>query len=283
MNKKKVILSYLLLTVGAIIAAAAIKIVLSPNNILDGGIVGISIILSKLYRWKLGMLTILFNIPFLLLGFKELGARFLVKASYAMTVFSIATEFLQGINPVTDDKLLATAFGGLFLGIGVGLVLKAGGCLDGTEILAILITKHLSMSVGQMVLMFNIVIYSAAGLLFGVDSAMYSLLTYFITSKVMDFVEAGLNQAKAVMIITNDAEDMAQTIYNKIGRTVTIMEGSGLISGEKHILYCVVTRVEVAELKDIVHEQDTSAFVTVSDVCEIIGSHIKSNKAKIEV
>ena len=101
-------------------------------------------------------------------------------------------------------------FGGLFLGIGVGLVLKAGGCLDGTEILAILITKHSSMSVGQMVLVFNIVIYSAAGLLFGVDSAMYSLLTYFITSKVMDFVEAGLNQAKAVMIITNDAEDMAQ-------------------------------------------------------------------------
>lgn len=210
MNKKKVILSYLLLTVGAIIAATAIKIVLSPNNILDGGVVGVSIILSKLYSWKLGMLTILFNIPFLLLGFKELGARFLVKASYAMTVFSIATEFLQGINPVTDDKLLATVFGGLFLGIGVGLVLKAGGCLDGTEILAILITKHSSMSVGQMVLVFNIVIYSAAGLLFGVDSAMYSLLTYFITSKVMDFVEAGLNQAKAVMIITNDAEDMAQ-------------------------------------------------------------------------
>ena len=283
MNKKKIILSYLLLTIGAVIAATAIKIVLSPNNILDGGIVGISIILSKLYSWKLGMLTILFNIPFLLLGFKELGARFLVKAAYAMTVFSITTEVLQGINPVTDDKLLATAFGGLFLGIGVGLVLKAGGCLDGTEILAILITKHSSMSVGQMVLVFNVVIYSVAGLLFGANSAMYSLLTYFITSKVMDFVEAGLNQAKAVMIITDDAEDMAQTIYNKIGRTVTIMEGSGLISGEKHILYCVVTRVEVAELKDIVHEQDVSAFVTVSDVCEIIGSHIKSNKVKIEV
>lgn len=277
-KKKSYVLSYLMITIGAIIAAAAIKLILSPNNILDGGIVGISIIISKLYNWKLGTLTFLINLPFLLLSFKELGSRFLFKAAYAMGIFSIATEFFATINPVTDDKLLATAFGGLLLGIGVGLVLKFGGCLDGTEILAILITKHLSMSIGQMVLAFNVIIYSVAGILFGADSAMYSLLTYFITSKVMDFVESGLNQAKAIMIITNNSNKMAETIYNRIGRTVTIINGNGLISGEKQILYCVVTRVEVAELKEIIKEQDTSAFVTVSDVSEIIGTHIKSNE-----
>lgn len=275
---KKIIIDILFITLGACIAAFAIEMILKPNSILDGGIVGISMIISHITVLKLGLLTVLFNIPFLILGFKELGPNFLIKSGYAMLIFSIALTIFEKYSAITNDGLLATAFGGVILGIGVGFVLKFGGCLDGTETLAILISKKTSLSVGQFVLFCNIIIYSIAGFLFGIESAMYSLLTYFITSKIMDFIQDGLNKAKAVMIITNEYENVTKAIYKKLGRTVTILNGNGLISGEKYVLYCVVTRMEISELKNIIKEADISAFITITDVSEIIGEHIKNNK-----
>jgi uncharacterized membrane-anchored protein YitT (DUF2179 family) len=274
---KKNALDVVFITIGALIAAMALEMILKPNNILDGGVVGISMILSHIFHVKLGILTIVLNIPFLILGFKQIGIHFLAKAGYAMAVFSAALSVFEKLSPVTHDGLLATAFGGMLLGIGVGLVLKFGGCLDGTEALAILISKKTSISIGQFILSCNVVIYCVAGFLYGIESTMYSLLTYFLVSKVMDLIQDGLNKAKAVMIITNEYENMANAIYQKLGRTVTIMNGSGLISGEKYILYCVVTRMEISELKMVIKEQDISAFITISDVAEIVGNHIKSN------
>lgn len=267
------------ITVGAVIAAFALEEFLVPFKILDGGVVGISMIISQLSGLPLGVLTIVLNIPFMILGFKRLGMRFLVKAIYAMVIFSVFLGIFEDMKEVTDKEILVVAFGGVLLGIGVGLILRYGGCLDGTEIVAMFLSKNTEFSVGQIVLFFNIVIYGVAGMLFGLDRALYSLLTYFITSKVIDIVENGMEQGKSVMIITDHGKDIADKIYSQLGRTCTQMEGKGMVSnGKKTVLYCVITRVEVSAIKKIINDADVSAFMTISDVSEIVGNHIKKRK-----
>lgn len=275
-------LSFLLITVGATLAAIALEIFLVPNNIIDGGIIGISIMISYITKIKLSVLTFVLNIPFLILGYKQLGKSFLIKAAYAMIVLSLLLEELKPVPELTNDVLLATVFGGLLLGIGVGFVIKFGACLDGTEVVAILINKKTSFSVGQVVMFLNFFIYSTAGFLFGWDRALYSILTYFITFKIIDMVSEGFEQAKAAMIITNHGEEIANSIYKHLGRTVTMLEGEGLISGKKVVLYAVVTRIEIPELKRIVAADDYSAFVTITDVNEIVGKHIKKKKEETQ-
>ena len=275
-------LSFLLITVGATLAAVALEIFLVPNNIIDGGIIGISIMVSYITKIKLSVLTFVLNIPFLILGYKQLGKSFLIKAAYAMIVLSLLLEELKPVPELTNDVLLATVFGGLLLGIGVGFVIKFGACLDGTEVVAILINKKTSFSVGQVVMFLNFFIYSTAGFLFGWDRALYSILTYFITFKIIDMVSEGFEQAKAAMIITNHGEEIANSIYKHLGRTVTMLEGEGLISGKKVVLYAVVTRIEIPELKRIVAADDYSAFVTITDVNEIVGKHIKKKKEETQ-
>ena len=275
-------LSFLLITVGATLAAIALEIFLVPNNIIDGGIIGISIMVSYITKIKLSVLTFVLNIPFLILGYKQLGKSFLIKAAYAMIVLSLLLEELKPVPELTHDVLLATVFGGLLLGIGVGFVIKFGACLDGTEVVAILINKKTSFSVGQVVMFLNFFIYSTAGFLFVWDRALYSILTYFITFKIIDMVSEGFEQAKAAMIITNHGEEIANSIYKHLGRTVTMLEGEGLISGKKVVLYAVVTRIEIPELKRIVAADDYSAFVTITDVNEIVGKHIKKKKEETQ-
>ena len=281
-NKKLLdnFLSFLLITLGATLAALALEIFLVPNNIIDGGIIGNSIMISYITKVKLSILTFVLNIPFLILGYKQLGKSFLIKAAYAMLVFSILLEQFKPVPELTNDILLATVFGGLLLGIGVGFVIKFGACLDGTEVVAILINKKTSFSVGQVVMFLNFFIYSTSGLLFGWDRALYSILTYFITFKIIDMVSEGFEQAKAAMIITNHGEEIANSIYKHLGRTVTMLEGEGLISGKKVVLYAVVTRKEIPELKRIVAADDYSAFVNITDVNEIVGKHIKKKKGE---
>ena len=274
-NMKKAIPSLLLVSVGAVAAAFAVARFLVPVTILDGGVVGVSIIISTLTKWPLSLLTFLLNVPFLLLGLRSLGKRFLVTGVYSMALFSVMLRVFEKTHQVTEDPILACVFGGVLLGFGVGLVLRGGGCLDGTEIVALILSRKTRLSVGQIVFGFNVVIYSVAGLLFGWDRAMYSLLTYFLSFKVIDMVEQGLEQAKSVMIITDDGAAMADAIYHRLGRTCTMMEGAGRISGAKSVLYCVVTRVELSTMRRIVAEADGSAFVTISDISEIVGNHIK--------
>ena len=284
MNKrmKYWIVPIFFITVGAVIAAFALEEFLVPFKILDGGIVGVSMIISQLSGLPLGILTIVLNIPFVLMGFKRLGMRFLVKAIYAMVIFSVFLSVFKDMKAVTDKEILVVAFGGVLLGIGVGLILRYGGCLDGTEIVAMFLSKQVEFSVGQIVLFFNIIIYGVAGILFGPDRALYSLLTYFITSKVIDIVENGMEQGKSVMIITDHGKDIADAIYTQLGRTCTQMEGKGMVSnGKKTVLYCVITRVEVSAIKKIINDADVSAFMTISDVSEIVGNHIKRKKAPV--
>lgn len=275
MKKKETIVSFFMVILGAIIAAFAIEEFLAPNNIMDGGIVGISMVADVFLPLPLGVITFVLNIPFLYIGFRQMGTLFLAKTTVAMTVFSVFLEIFSVWRNATDELLLATVFGGIVLGIGVGLVIRYGGCLDGTETMAILLSKKLPLSTGQIILVFNILIYTVVGILFGADRAMYSLLTYLIASKVIDLVEVGLDEAKAVMIITNEGKEIADAIYERLGRTVTLLEGEGLISGKKVVLYCVVTRIEIPVIKKVLQEDDASGFMTVSDVSEIVGNHIK--------
>lgn len=272
------LISFIMLTTGSIIASYALESFLIPNTILDGGVTGISIIVSKITSLPVSLLVLILNIPFVYIGYKNLGRGFLIRAVYSMVLFSVSLSVFKYYEPLTEQMLLATVFGGILLGIGVGLVIHFGGCVDGTESVALVISKKTTLSVGQVVLIFNLVIYSVAGMIFGIDRAMYSLLTYFITFKVIDFVSEGFEQAKAALIITEKGTDMAKEIYKRLGRTVTTIRGKGLISGDKEVMYCVLTRMEIYELRHIAEEMDESAFITILEVSDIIGQHIKSTQ-----
>ncbi len=201
---KEWVVSIVGLTIGAALAAAALENFLIPFRILDGGLNGIGMIINFLTDIPLSVLIVILNIPFFIIGFIQLGRDFIIKYAYAIVVFSLLLEQFKEMTNATQDSILATVFGGVILGIGVGLVIRCGGCIDGTEMVAILINKKMSFSVGQTIFCFNIIIYSAAGFLFGWDRAMYSLIAYFITSKLIDIVENGFGKTKSVMIITND-------------------------------------------------------------------------------
>ena len=264
-----------MLTFGSVLAAFALETFLIPNTILDGGVTGISIIVSKLTDLPVSGLVLILNIPFIYIGYKSLGKEFLMSAVYSMILFSLSLSVFQYIEPVTEQMLLATVYGGILLGIGVGIVIRYGGCVDGTESVALVISKKTTFSVGQIVLIFNIVIFSVAGAIFGIDRAMYSLLTYFITSKVIDFVSDGLEQVKAALIVTDRGTDMAHEIYRRLGRTVTTIRGKGLISGDKEVMYVVINRIEISELRSIADDMDEEAFITILDVSDIIGQNVK--------
>ena len=282
MNKTNNILSYIIIILGAGLAAFSLDTLLLPNTILDGGINGISIIISKLTSISLSVLVLILNIPILLLGYKKIGKEFLIKSIYAMVIFAILLKIFEICNPITNEMLLATVFGGALLGLGVGIVMKFGGCLDGTETISIILSKKTNLSVGQIILLFNLVIYSIAGYVFGIDRALYSILTYFISYKLIDIIIIGFDQTKEALIITDRGDDLAKEIFKKLGRTTTTIKGEGLITGKKNIIYCVLTRMEIYDLKKIVRDMDETAFITISDVSEIIGKHIKSNKNIIE-
>ena len=272
----------LMIMLGAACAAFSVECFLLHNTILDGGVTGVSMIIGKLTGIPLSILIVVINIPFFFMGYKALGKRFLFRGLLAILLFSSLLEVFYGIGYATESKLLAVVFGGVLLGVGVGTVLRFGGCLDGTEIAAMLLSKKVSVSTGGIIFIINIIIYSVAGFCFSWQSAMFSLLTYFITFKIIDLVEVGLEQAKAAMIITDNADELADSIYRRLGRTCTFISAEGLVSGSKKtVLYCVITRVEVSELKRIISESDVSAFVTISEVSEILGNHIKKRSPKV--
>ncbi len=275
-KNKEMIVSMVELTLGAIIAAFAIEEFLVPNKLFDGGVTGISMIIAHFLPVPLGILIFLINIPFVIVAYRKLGMSYVTRIIYAIALFSIFTGVFEHMENATYEILLAVTYGGVLLGIGVGLVLRGGGCLDGTEVIAVLLNRNMSISTGQVILIFNVFIFAVAGLVFNMDRGMYSLLMYFISSKVIDVVEIGFESTKSVMIITDEGRELAKKINRELGRTVTFMRGEGLISNnEKDILYVVVTRAEIHELKTLLKDFHGSTFTTISEVSEIVGSHIK--------
>jgi len=262
--------------IGAVFLSVGLEIFLVPNKIIDGGIVGISIILSHLTGWKIGLFLFFLNLPFLLLGYKQIGKTFALSTLFGVTVMSIATTLLHPIPVITHDPLLAAVFGGLILGIGVGLVIRYGGSLDGTEIVAILFNKKTPFSVGEIVMFFNLFILGSAGFVFGWDHAMYSLIAYFIAYKMIDITIEGFDESKSVWIISDYHRGIGDAILARLGRGVTYLDGEGGYSGDaKKVIFCVITRLEQAKLKYLVEEIDPSAFLAIGNIHDIKGGRFK--------
>ena len=274
---KKFILKMLFITLGAFLAAFAIEGFLIPNQMIDGGIVGISMMVSYLTKINLGILLFVLNVPFILLALKIYGKMFIFQTFYAVTVFSIFVELVGGkIGIVTHDGLLVAVFGGMILGAGVGLVLRNNGSLDGTEILAITLTKKFPVSVGEIIMFVNIFIYTCAGFVYGWDKAMYSALTYFTASRTIDVVLQGLNEAKSIFVVSDKNMEIGANIMSQLDKSVTYIDAQGGYSQqEKKMLYCVVPRIELTKLKDIVNSIDPEAFIAIDNVHEVDGKRIK--------
>lgn len=271
----KIFTNLFVITLGAIVAGFALETFLVPNSIIDGGIIGISMIISHITKFNLGLLIILINTPFIILAFKKMGGRFVFQTAYANIILALAINFFHKYT-VTNDVLLATVFGGIILGTGVGLILKNEGSLDGTEILSLTISKKLGMSVGEFIMGLNVFIYLAAGKVYGWESAMYSILTYFIASKVIDTVMEGLNSSKSVRIISDEAGTIGNALIERLDISVTYLKGIGGYSGmDKDLIYCVISRLEMPKMLDIIKEIDPKAFVSVVDVHETYGGRFR--------
>ncbi|WP_175989702.1 YitT family protein [Bacillus sp. Marseille-Q1617] len=274
--RKEMAKRVILITLGAIIMGVGLEIFLVPNNVIDGGIVGISIILSHLTGLKLGLYIFILNIPFFFIGYKQIGKTFAFSTLYGIIILSVTTIFLHPVPAFTQDILLASLFGGIVLGIGVGMVIRYGGSLDGTEILAILSSKKLPFSVGEIIMIVNLFILSSAGFVFSWDRAMYSLLAYYVAFKMIDITIKGLDESKSVWIISDNYEKIGDALLHRLGRGVTYLKGEGAFSGDdKKVIFCVITRLEDAKLKDIVSEHDPAAFLAIADIAEVRGGRFK--------
>lgn len=266
----------LFITVGAFITAAALETFLLPNNIIDGGVIGISMMVHYVTKWNLGLLIFCINIPFIFLALKKLGTKFIVQTLFATGMLAIATNVFHGFH-VTEDLILSAIFGGIILGFGVGLILRNNASLDGTEMLSIAISKKLRfVSVGELLMIINLFIYTGAGFLLGWDRALYSILTYYIASKVIDAVLEGLDKSKSVRIVSKFYREIGDAIMKELDTSVTYMRTLGGYSRQEKILtYCVVNKFEMPKLKDLVHSLDPKAFIVTEDVHEVEGVRVK--------
>jgi len=256
--------------------AVALEVFLVPNNIIDGGVTGISILVSHLTGIPLGWFLFLLNLPFLFLGYKQIGKTFALSTLFGVIIMSIGTVLLHPVEAFTSNPLLAAVFGGIILGVGVGLVIRSGGSLDGTEIVAILFNRKLPFSVGEVVMFFNFFILGAAGFVFDWDRAMYSLIAYYIAFKMIDITIEGFDESKSVWIISEKAQEIGDALLDRLGRGVTYLHGEGGFSGElKKVIFCVITRLEEAKLKSIVSETDPTAFLAVGNIHDVRGGRFK--------
>ena len=264
------------ITLGAAIAACALEVFLVPNNIIDGGIIGISIIVDYLIKEvTLGQVIFCLNIPFIFLALQKLGKRFVFNTFWGILNLSVFVNLFHG-HQITEETILASIFGGVILGLGVGLILRNNGSLDGTEIISLRLAPKLGFSIGEIIMTINVFIFFAAGFVFGFDKAMYSMITYFIAYKVIDIVLEGLNESKSVRIITDYSQEMGDRLIKEMNASITYIDAIGGYSGQpKRIVYCVISRLEITKLKEIVKEVDKTAFIAIENIHEVEGVRIK--------
>lgn len=265
---------------GIICASVGLKGFLLPNSFLDGGVTGISLLLNSLTNVPLPILIVLINIPFLYISIKQVSNEFAFKASIAILTLSIAVAFLE-MPTVTEDKLLIAVFGGFFLGAGIGLAIRGGAVIDGTEILAVYVSRRSSLTIGDFIAGFNIVLFVLSAFLINVETAMYSMLTYFAASRTVDFLIIGIEEYIGVTIISHRADMIQRMVIDTLGRGVTVYKGEsgygkrGHVSEDRKIIYCVVTRLEVSKLLFEVNKIDEEAFIVQHGIKETKGGMIK--------
>ena len=265
-----------LIILGIFSAAFGLKGFLLSSGFIDGGVTGVSMLLSAVLGFPLWPLILIINIPFIAVGYRQLGKKFAFKS--ALAIAGLATSLALVKFPiVTPDKLLNAVFGGFFLGAGIGLAVRGGAVLDGTEIAALLVSKgsHL-LKVGDVILILNIVIFSAAAFFLGIEAAMYSILTYFAASRTVDFLVHGLEEYTAIIIMSARSTEIRQAIIRDLNRAVTVYHGRGGLSDQQQdILYCVVTRLEIGRVSSLAKEIDPEAFVVVHPLADASGGVIK--------
>jgi len=265
-----------LILLGILSAGLGLKGFLLSSHFIDGGVTGISMLLADLSGLPLSILIPLINLPFIALGYRQMGWRFALKSTLSIAGLAVCL-FLVHYPDVTPDKLLTAVFGGFFIGAGIGLAIRGGAVLDGTEIAALLVSKGTRiLKVGDVILLLNVVIFCAAAFLLGIESVLYSMLTYLAASKTVDFLIHGIEQYTAIVIVSERSDEVRERIVRDLNRGVTIYAGRGGKSGaEVNILYCVVTRLEIGRVKALVGEIDEAAFVVIHPLADASGGVIK--------
>ena len=277
--------SAVFIIIGIFSAAFGLKSFLLPNNFIDGGATGISLLLSRIFNFPLPIIIIIVNIPFILLGYRQIGNVFTIRTILGILGLALCL-FLVNYPPVTNDKLLVAVFGGFFLGAGIGFAIRGGGVLDGTEVLAIFISRKTGSTIGDIIMMINVLIFTSAVYFLGLETALYSMLTYLSASKTVDFLIEGIEEYLGVTIISRKNDEIREMIVDKIGRGVTIYKGTGGFGKRGHlnqdteIVFTVVTRLEISRLRSEIEKIDDDAFVVMHSIKDTKGGMIKKRTLK---
>jgi uncharacterized membrane-anchored protein YitT (DUF2179 family) len=265
-----------LIAAGILSAGLGLHGFLLPSNLIDGGVTGISMLLAKVIGWPLAVLIPLVNLPFILVGYRQLGKAFAVRSALAIAALAAALAFVH-FPIITNDRVLDAVFGGFFLGAGIGLAVRGSAVLDGTEIAALLISRHSAMvKVGDVILAFNVILFIVAMAVLGVESALYSILTYMSAARTLDFIIHGIEEYIAITIMSAESDFIRRRITGELARGVTVYRARGGHSGdEREILYCVVTRLEIGRVKMIIREVDERAFVVIHPLADVQGGTVR--------
>jgi uncharacterized membrane-anchored protein YitT (DUF2179 family) len=265
-----------LIIIGILSAGFGLKGFLLSSRFIDGGVTGVSMLLSAILRFPLPILILVINLPFIALGYRQIGRAFAIRSALAIAGLAVCLAVMK-YPDVTSDKLLTAVFGGVFIGAGIGLAIRGGGVLDGTEIAALLISKKSStFKVGDFILVFNLIIFLCAAFFLGIESALYSILTYFAASKMLDFLIHGLEEYTAITVVSSKSDEIRDAIIRVLNRGVTVLKGRGGLSGlEQDILFCVVTRLEIGRVKGLAREIDKDSFIVVQSLAEAEGGVLK--------
>lgn len=266
----------ILIICGVVSACFGLKSFLLPSHFIDGGVTGISLLVKALTGWNLSYLIVLINIPFIFMGYKQIGKGFAIKTTVAIALLSLSLVFLP-FNPITHDKLLIAFFGGFFLGGGIGLAMRGGCVIDGTEVLALYISRNSMLTVGNIILILNIIIFAFAAYFLNIETALYAILTYLSASNTVDFIVNGLEAYTGVTIISEKNEEIKHFIINNMKRGVTVYKGEGgyLEKKDIDIVYTVVTKLEMSKLQSEIRQIDPDAFVVQQQIADLKGGVVK--------
>ncbi|MCL7747792.1 YitT family protein [Halalkalibacter alkaliphilus] len=268
----KTFFNYLILTIGSIIVAAGLELILAPNGLVDGGVTAIAIMANSQLGWPIWAVYLALNVPTLLFSGRFMGRKFVVRTLYANAVTTAALWWLAPMQAITSSEVLIVLYGGLMLGLGIGLVVKAGGAVDGTEMVAIWVNRRFHIPISTFLLAINAIILTAAAFVFTLEQAMFSIAVFYIVSKMIDFVLDGLNQGKSVMIISEKPHVIGNKLLEELDVSITYLYGQGGYTGdERLIIYCITNRFMYPKLKDIVLSIDSTAVLEASYVTETTG------------
>ncbi|MGL6064286.1 MAG: YitT family protein [Fusobacteriaceae bacterium] len=279
MTKTKYFKEFSMITLGSAIYAFGINYFYVSNELAEGGVTGISLILHYLFKFPISITYIIINIPLVILGWKMLGREFILKTIYGIAVVAFFIKLTSGMGSSMEDILLGSLFGGLLSGLGLGLVFLAGGSTGGVDIIARIMTKYKGISVGKALLIIDFLVLCMAGFLFGKIMFMYTVVAVYVATQIIDFVEEGKHVAKGVMVISEKNNEIKEFIIDGMNRSATFLNATGAYSGEnKAILYCVMSKYEIFRFKKEIRELDPRAFVIVSDVTEVLGEGFRNIK-----